>query len=543
MPVRRNTRLALAVAALLAAVLLGTRANAQAAAHAPSPAQSSAAATPSSPPTPPPSLGSPATNPAPESNGTPGPTPVPTSGAATNPPPPSPQEAVDGDQPSGPVSLDAAVQLALSRNHEVIAASLSALQAQQSYIATRGTILPTLNFNASIGPVRIGGGEVIGTFVDPTTGQTVTQVNSTQSYWSHSAGLSLSQLLFDGGAWWNNLDAAKLSFKSLQETSDEQKLQTTYQVTQAFLELVRAQKQLAVFGEAARRSRDQADFEEKLYNGGKVAQADVYAARSNRDNDEVNRLSSEALVEQNRYALATLLGLDSTAPITVVEPAELKDLPPAPPTPANAVQTALASRPSLRAFEHALESTRKATSGIKGRYYPSLSFNASYQRGSRVFPDIISNPADKNTLSASLNLNWNLFNGLADQANVRKSELLELNNENDLAHGKRQVAADVQTAIANLSGARQRAQVAGQSEATAQEGLRLAKARQTVGVGTELDVRDAELKLTQAQLAHVNALVDGREQLAALKRAMGSDPSAVGTPAQPNGDAQRNIGG
>jgi outer membrane protein len=522
-PVRRNTHVALTLAGLL----LSVRANAQAAGLTP----------------PPPSTGSLAITPAPEPDGRPGPTPVPTTGAATNPPPPSPQEAVSGDQPAGPVTLDAAVELALSRNHEVIAASLNALEAQQSYLATRGTILPNLNFNASIGPVRIGGGEVIGTFVNPTTGQTVTQVNSSQSYWNHSAGLSLSQLIFDGGAWWNNLDAAKLTFKSLQETSDEQKLQTTYQVTQAFLELVRAQKQLAVFGESARRSRDQADFEEKLYNAGKVAQSDVYAARSNRDNDEVNRLSSEALVEQSRYALAVLLGLDSTFPITVVEPAELKDLPPAPPTPANAVQTALASRPSLRAFEHALEATRKATSGLKGRYYPSLSFNAAYQRGSRVFPDIVSNPAEKNTLSASLNLNWNLFNGLADRANVRKSELLELNNENDLAHGKRQVASDVQTAIANLSGARQRAQVAGQSEATAQEGLRLAKARQTVGVGTELDVRDAELKLTQAQLAHVNALVDGREQLAALKRAMGSDPSALGTPAQPNGDAQRNIGG
>jgi outer membrane protein TolC len=42
-----------------------------------------------------------------------------------------------------------------------------------------------------------------------------------------------------------------------------------------------------------------------------------------------------------------------------------------------------------------------------------------------------------------------------------------------------------------------------------------------VGVGTQLEVRDAELKLTQAQLTRVGSLVDGREAEAALRRAQG----------------------
>ena len=50
---------------------------------------------------------------------------------------------------------------------------------------------------------------------------------------------------------------------------------------------------------------------------------------------------------------------------------------------------------------------------------------------------------------------------------------------------------------------------------------RLAAQKQQVGVGTQLEVRDAELKLTQAQLSQVNALLDGREQESALRRAVG----------------------
>ena len=60
-----------------------------------------------------------------------------------------------------------------------------------------------------------------------------------------------------------------------------------------------------------------------------------------------------------------------------------------------------------------------------------------------------------------------------------------------------------------------------QAEQTAKEGLRLARTRQEVGVGTQLEVRDAELKLTQAQLNVVASLVDGREAEAALRRAQG----------------------
>jgi outer membrane protein TolC len=79
----------------------------------------------------------------------------------------------------------------------------------------------------------------------------------------------------------------------------------------------------------------------------------------------------------------------------------------------------------------------------------------------------------------------------------------------------------VERAVAQLAAARQEALVAAQAVATSQEGLRLARARQQVGVATQLEVRDAELKLTQSELARVNALIDGRESESALKRAAG----------------------
>jgi OMF family outer membrane factor len=93
--------------------------------------------------------------------------------------------------------------------------------------------------------------------------------------------------------------------------------------------------------------------------------------------------------------------------------------------------------------------------------------------------------------------------------------------QNDLINGRRGVASDVERAVAQLGVARQQARIATQSEQTAGENLRLARTRQRVGVGTQLEVRDAELKLTQSELARANALVDGHEAESALRRATG----------------------
>src|SRR5207245_5122937 len=132
-------------------------------------------------------------------------------------------------------------------------------------------------------------------------------------------------------------------------------------------------------------------------------------------------------------------------------------------------------------------------------------------------------PGRNSLASAGVSLSWNLFNGLSTTANVRKAEIQVALAENDLVNGRRSVASDVEKAIAQLSTARAQARVAQEAEQTAKEGLRLARTRQQVGVGTQLEVRDAELKLTQAQLSVVGSLVDGREAESALRRAQGGE--------------------
>jgi outer membrane protein TolC len=437
--------------------------------------------------------------------------PMPQGAPPVQPPPEVAQQP--GPLPPNGLTLERAVQLALERSYDLRRTQYEALTAEQKLVLARSTILPRLDFNASAARVRIRGQQVVGglTFDLPV------DVHNT-----FSGNIVVRQLLFDGGNWWNNLAAASLALQSSQASIDEQRLTTIYTVEQRFYELIRQQRQLKVLGDAAQRSRDQADFTQRLFEGGRATQADVYAARANRDNDEINRLGQEALVELARQDLALTVGLDPAEPLAIVEPAAMQQDPAAPPPVREAVDKALSQRPSLKAFALTVESQQKAVAAAKGAYWPQVSLAASYGRnafdvGGFTDPDLGHN----SQLQGSVNLTWNLFNGLATKANVQTAEINVLLAVNDLENGRRTVASDVERAIAQLAVARQQARIAAQTEQTSAENLRLARTRQQVGVGTQLEVRDAELKLTQSQLARANALVNGHEAESALRRATG----------------------
>src|SRR3954447_840490 len=217
-----------------------------------------------------------------------------------------------------PMTLDDAVKIALQRNPDLQRQILLALSAEQDQVIQRAQILPQLTFNASRSQSRQGEGSPR---LIPNTDIVAAPPAVIQN--GYSASLSLQQLIFDGGKWWNNLSAADLGLQSNRAQVDEQRLQIVYLVEQRFYELVRAQRQLVVLGDAATRSRDQANYTQRLFEGGRATQADVYAARANRDNDEVNRLGQERAVELARADLSTAVGLDPGTPLTVQEPQNL----------------------------------------------------------------------------------------------------------------------------------------------------------------------------------------------------------------------------
>lgn len=419
------------------------------------------------------------------------------------------------------LTLERARGLALDRNVLLRGSRLQVRAAEADVVHARSALLPRLDLEASAERARSTGGEVTGSFVDPATGRGVPLELPAQTVWSLTGAVSVQQPLFDGGKAWHELAASRLGLDAARQGLEEARLETVFLVERRFYELVLAEHQLQVLADAAQRSREQAAATQRLFDAGRQTQADVYSARTNRDHDELNRLAQEARVEVVRQELAVAVGAEPGEPVTIEDPAGLLEDPAPPPPLEDAIGTALKRRPELEALSHTAESHRRAADAAAGEYWPALSLIARYQRQTQDARAFASRLDRAGTLSAGVLLRWNLFDGFATSAQVSKARVEAQQAENELSGARSAVAAEVAEAVEQLRVACQLAVVAAQDEGNARETLRMARARQEVGAGSQLEVRDAELKLTQARLGHVSALVGGRVAEAALRRALG----------------------
>src|SRR5260370_22831284 len=165
-----------------------------------------------------------------------------------------------------PLTLDDAVKLAMERNPDLRKQVLLALSAEQDKLIARSAILPQLGFNASAAEQRVNGVQYFQGVPLPGLGPSYGE--------TYSSSLKLSQLVFDGGRWWNSLSASDLGLEASAAQVDEQRLQITYLVEQRFYELVRAQRQLLGLADAAGRIHAQAHFTQRPFEGGRSPQAD-----------------------------------------------------------------------------------------------------------------------------------------------------------------------------------------------------------------------------------------------------------------------------
>ncbi|HCF61653.1 MAG TPA: TolC family protein, partial [Myxococcales bacterium] len=90
-----------------------------------------------------------------------------------------------------------------------------------------------------------------------------------------------------------------------------------------------------------------------------------------------------------------------------------------------------------------------------------------------------------------------------------------------LAQAEQQVAAEVARAYATVVSLTRSVELSDQNLASAEEGVRLSTERLGAGAATQLEVRDASLKLTSSRLTLVNARIDLIIARAELNRAVG----------------------
>jgi outer membrane protein TolC len=144
------------------------------------------------------------------------------------------------------------------------------------------------------------------------------------------------------------------------------------------------------------------------------------------------------------------------------------------------------------------------------------------------FPDITDNgfygaqrPDMNEIWELNLSLNWSLYDGGSRIARHREARALLDAAQARVKATHLDISREVEQAQGNVVEGEERIQAAQVAVASAQENFRLAQGRFDAGVGTILELTDAQLALTQAQNGEAQALADYRISLARLDRAVG----------------------
>ena len=160
----------------------------------------------------------------------------------------------------------------------------------------------------------------------------------------------------------------------------------------------------------------------------------------------------------------------------------------------------------------ARESVSIAESGGK----PTVSLGGNIGWNDALLPD------KNDNWSVTLSANWNVFDGGATKAKIQGAETAV---EKALLQEKQvrdNVTLEVRQAYLSLNEAEKRIDTTGIAVSKAEEDVFIAHQRYNAGVGTNLDVIDAQLALTQSRNNYSQALYDFNISKAKLERAIGT---------------------
>ena len=339
-------------------------------------------------------------------------------------------------------------------------------------------------------------------------GRTVVAV-SRQPADTFLAQVQLSQLLFDFGKTMAATQVARKLAEVSAEGVELQRQLIALTVKEAYTSILLAQRLIRVQEQAVERAELNLSSAKGFYDVGTQPLSTVVRAEVDVANAKVDLINARNALRTARVALNTALAIDASTETEIQDNLEY--------------QPTTLDRAALRA-----EALRQSPEYRQARLQ-SAAAAAGVQQASRNFLPNITGTGAYGGSQLELNPNWSLI--LAFSWNIFDGgNLIAAYDEAraNLGAASARVKVAELTLIQNLEqaeiaveAAQQRIEAARVLIASSQENFRLAQGRFDVGVGTILEITDAQLALTQAQNTEAQALADYRIALAQLDRAAG----------------------
>lgn len=416
------------------------------------------------------------------------------------PPAPTQNPAAQSNPASPPVLLSVkdAQALALKNNPQISVARLTALASQQVTREARSALWPSARIDL--------------TAVDADPGSRITAgaLNNPSVYQRAAGGASVSQLLTDFGRTTNLVASAHLAAKAENQNALATKEQVLLAVDQAFYNALQSQVVLTVAQQTVKDRQTVSDQVGALFKSKLKSELDFSFANVNLAQAKLLLLDAQNNVNAAQASLAAILGFQSLQNFQLVEDTAALATPPD--NVDDLISTAFAARPEILALEFQSESAARFQKAERDLLFPDI-------RALGVVGDTpVRNPIISSWYGAvGVNVGIPVFNGFLFTARSKEAALRAQATQENLRDLRDRIARDVRTSWLNARTAYDRLAVTQQLLDQANLALNLAQSRYNLGLGSIVELSQAQLQQTQAQIGNVTAGYDYRLALAILR--------------------------
>ncbi len=431
------------------------------------------------------------------------------------PPAPTPQAlaaapaaaSLSGNMPTAPVttlSLKDAESLALKNNPQISAARLTALASRQVTREQRSNLWPTVT------------GSITGVDAQANSRITAGALNNPLIYKRAAGGLTVDQLITDFGRTANLISSASLAAKAQNENAVATKEQILLAVNQAFFSALQAQAVLTVAQQTVKERQAVAGQVGTLYKNKLKSELDFSFASVNLAQAQLLLLDAQSNVNATLATLSMVLGFPTQQNFQLIEEGTASAPPPG--NVDELISQAFLARPEIRSLEFQYQSAKKFATAERDLLFPTLRALGAVGITPVGNPVVApSGDAFNNTYAAvGADMEIPLFNGFLFTARAKEASLRAQATDERLRDMRNLISRDVRTSWLNANTAYQRLSVEQQLLDQAKLALSLAQSRYNLGLSSIVELSQAQLQETQAEIGYAQAGYDYRLSLAVL---------------------------
>jgi outer membrane protein len=415
------------------------------------------------------------------------------SGQAT--PTNAPQQALE-------LTLQQAEKIAAQNNPRVSSARYSAAASAEVPKEYRANFQPTAVANLTAAGAGDGTRLAAGALNNPII------------YNRFASGIGISQLVTDFGRTSNLVGSAQAHAQAEAQNSDATKADVLLATDTAYFSVLRAQSVLKVAEQTVSARQLVADQISVLAKNSLKSNLDVSFANVNLAEAKLLLANAENELKAATARLANALGYPNQRYFKLAN----EPMPPAPPdTVQQLIAEAIRNRPELASLRYEQESAARMTKAEHALWYPSISLAANAGLVPAGVPELQSQYG-----AVGANISIPILNGGLFKARRNAAELHERSVQEGVKDLENRVVRDVQVAYLNAMNGYERVGLTNQLLDQAKMALDLAQSRYDLGLSSIVELSQAQLNLTSAQIAQTSARYDYQSQWSTLQFQIGA---------------------